>query len=515
MPRKTPSTNPRLLEPPPKVIQTSFNPAVVIETEGQELSANLGVIALREADQRLGWSEALAKKLHDGRREKSIRYPIRELVLERVQAMLSGNPTQDACDKQAHDPAARAAVWCRPGPRVADERLASQPTASRLQDALASPHNLEVLRQSTGDLVARHLFAAGEDRKVKTAALDIDAWPIIGYGKQEGLAYNDYYREKVFLPIVAMLAPNGHYDSPRQGDGIVHAKLYGGLTKTASERLDFIQAALPAAEACAECVIIRADAEFATLEEMNALAKAKKYFVMRHKNLEWIDALGAPFAVRPPGRPPAEGYRHVVDLGFALWHPEWEKPLRIIICVEDGPDEKGQLSVTPRVFFLVTNVPDSIFDADGVLEFYRQRGTFEARLGEWNAVVGANLSSAHLVENDVTLQLACLAFNFANLLRGELEAASDPRPEPPVNQAEGMGLGRFQEVFLCAVAVLARNGRRLVFQLSRGLGAWWLALWARFEKWNPSSRFPVPTPAYAREWVPPPAHSFHWFRPRL
>src|SRR5215469_15116121 len=186
MPRKAPTTNPQLFEPPPKIIRTTFNPAVVIETEGQELSATLGVVAVREADQRLGWSEALAKKLHDGRRQKSVRYPIRELILERVQAMLSGNPTQDACDKQAHDPAARVAGWCRSGPRVASERLASQPTIDRLQDILAQPQNLETLRQSTGDLVARHLFAAGGDRKIKTAALDIDPFPIIGYGEQEG-----------------------------------------------------------------------------------------------------------------------------------------------------------------------------------------------------------------------------------------------------------------------------------------------------------------------------------------
>lgn len=510
-----PSVNPRLFEPPPKVIRTTFNPAVLIETEGQEFSAILGALALREADQRLGWSEALAAKLHDPRRQDKVRYPMRELLLERLHVMVSGNPTQDTCDCQAHDPAARAAAWCRPGPRVADERLASQPTASRLQDTLADPRNLEILRQSAGDLVARHLFAAGQDRKVKTAALDVDALPIVGYGHQEGLAYNDYYREKVFLPLVAMLAPNGHYDSPRQGDGIVYAKLHGGLPKTASERLDFIRAALPAARACAECVILRADAEFATLEEMNALSNDGQYFVMRHKNVEWIEKLGAPFAVRPPGRPPSEGYHQVIDLGFARWHPEWEKPLRILVCVEDGPDELGRLSLTPRVFFLVANVPDSILDADETLEFYRQRGTFESRLGEWNAVVGANLSSERLVENDATLQLACLAFNFANLLRGELEAASDPRPAPPANQAEGMGLRRFQEVFLNVPGVVERRGRQLVFKLTRGLGAWWLALWGRFDKWLASPRFSAPSPVYARRWVPPPAHSFLWFRPRL
>jgi len=517
MPRK-PSLpkQPRLFEPPSKTIRPTFNPAVRIETEGQELSTNLGFLALREADHRLGFTNALAKKLLDPRRKKSVRYQLQELILENLWCLLSGNPTQDACDKQAHDPATRTAAWSRPGPRVADERHASQPTASRLIDALAKPHNLEALRHSVGDLVARHCFAAGKDRKVKFAALDIDAFRINGYGKQEGLAYNDYYGQKVFLPLIASFAPNGHYDSNRQGDGIVFAQLYGGSPKTADTRLAFIRQALPAAERLAECVVVRADAEFATLEEMNALSKDRKYFVTRHKNIGWIEKLGEPFAVRPPGRPPSEGYHFAVDLGFGLWNPEWTRPLRIIVCVEDGPNPKtGQLSLNPHVFFLVTNIPASVLDTDGTVEFYRGRGTFEDRIGEWKSVVGTSLSSPRLVENDAILQLSCIAFNFANLLRGELEAADDPRPNPPANQADGMGLGRFQEVFLHAAGALERRGRHLVFKLTRGLGAWWMALWRRFDKWTPSPRFPAPAPVYAREWVPPPEHSFHWFRPRL
>jgi hypothetical protein len=509
--------NDRLFPAPPKGLKTTFNPAVSIEIRGIELSGNVASLAVREVDQRLGWSQALDPKLIDPREQRKVRYTMQELIIERVASMANGHPTQDACDKQAHDPAVRAAVWNRPGPRVADERLGSQPTASRLIDALGTlPENLETLRQSTGDLVARHVFAAGQDRKIKTAALDVDAFPIDGFGNQEGLEYNDYYGRKVFLPLVAMLAPHGHYDSPRQGDGFVYAQLYGGLPKTAETRLDFIRRALPAANKIAECVIVRADAEFSTMEEMNGLNEDGQYFVMRHKNVGWIVELGAPYALRPPGRPPTEGYSHVVDLGFGMWNPSWKKPLRVIVCIEDGPEkDTGRLSLFPRVFFLITNVPVSVMNAEELLDFYRQRGTFECRLGEWKTVIGANLSSPALAENDATLQLACIAYNFANILRGELEAAKDPRPDPPANQADGIDLRRFQDEFLKGAGYLERNGRKLVYWLSAGIGVLWLALWGRLERWKPSSRFPVPTLPYARKWVSPPAHSFHAYNPRL
>ncbi len=505
----------RLFEPPAKPIRPTFNPSLVIDTEGREFTAHLGMVAYREADHRLGLTANLARQLTDPRDGRRVRYQMAELLRERIGGMLCGRPAQDHLDELAHDAALRSAAWDRPGPRVAAERLGSQPTASRLQDWLALlPGNLDRLREAPATVVARHLFAAGKDRKVKRAALDVDAFPIVGYGHQEGLAYNGHHQEKVFLPLVASFAPYGLYDGARQGNGIIRARLYGGLPKTAAVRLAFWREAFPAAEALAECVIGRADAEFATVEEMNGLAADGRYFVCRHKSLSWLKDLAAPHTVRPVGRPPSEGYHYTVDLGW-MTHGAWAQPLRVILCVEDGPDEQGQLSLEPRVFFLVANVPDAMISGDELLEFYRQRGTFEDRLGEWNAVVGANLSARAFAENEATLLLAFTAFNFANLLRNELEVAQDPRSQPPANQANGMDLGRFQQTFLNAVGSLERHGRQLIFRLTRGLGAWWTALWNQMEKWLPSPRFTTPAQPYARQWNPAPAHSFLWYHPRL
>ncbi len=52
--------------------------------------------------------------------------------------MSLGRKNQDDLDRLAHDPAMRMAVWNRPGEQVLEERLASQPTQSRLLDWLAT-----------------------------------------------------------------------------------------------------------------------------------------------------------------------------------------------------------------------------------------------------------------------------------------------------------------------------------------------------------------------------------------
>ena len=81
----------------------------------------------------------------------------------------------------------------------------------------------------------------------------------------------------------------------------------------------------------------------------------------------------------------------------------------------------GQLNLLPDYFFLVTNRPVEEISGEASLAHYRRRGTFEDRLGEFNATVGPRLSSPEFEENEATLLLALLAFNLASLLRGELE----------------------------------------------------------------------------------------------
>lgn len=88
--------------------------------------------------------------------------------------------------------------------QILDERLASQPTHSRLLDTLASiPENLESVRFGLADWVRRHLLASGRDRSVLHGTLDLDDIDAVVYGKQEGAEYNAYYGEKVYHPTEA------------------------------------------------------------------------------------------------------------------------------------------------------------------------------------------------------------------------------------------------------------------------------------------------------------------------
>ena len=215
--------------------ETTFNWSVKLRTRDLRLSSHGGALLLREADDRLGLVDSIAAGLHDPRRQDLIRYHLDELLRERAFTRALGYNVEDEVDLLAHDPAMRIATWNRPGDRVLDERSASQPTQSRVTRILSrSKQNVEALRSGLSDWVARHLRASGEGRAVVRGTLDIDSFPIGVYGNQEGGAYNGYYRERIYHPIVAAFAPEGDYDSSRLGDGFVHAMLRAGNVHTAS-----------------------------------------------------------------------------------------------------------------------------------------------------------------------------------------------------------------------------------------------------------------------------------------
>ena len=127
-----------------RLFDFSFNRSVKLRAETAHVTADAGVLLLREADHRLGVTP-LAARLRDNRDKRFVRYPMAELLRERLYAFALGFSRQDDADRLAHDPAFRTAVWDRPGCEVAKERLASQPTSSRLVSLLAGWHNREEL----------------------------------------------------------------------------------------------------------------------------------------------------------------------------------------------------------------------------------------------------------------------------------------------------------------------------------------------------------------------------------
>ena len=176
----------------------------------------------------------------------------------------------------------------------------------------------------------------------------------------------------------------------------------------------------------------------------------------------------------------------------------WSHSQRLILVVVDQPDPKsGQLNLIPNYFFLVTNLSEDKSDRWQVLEDYRQRGTFEDRLGEFKQTISPHLSSQSFVSNEATMLLGLLAYNLTSMLRIELE--------------DDLGgcwdLGRFQATVLRAGGRVVKGSRYLRVDITQCVVDFWQRLVQRIRQLRLPTIWPQPKGARRRPWVAPPRHA--------
>ena len=479
--------------------EPTFNRAVKIRSRDLRVTSDAGLLLLREVDQRLGLTASLAAKLHDPRRADLTRYDLRELLCERLFALAQGYRPCDDLDILAHDPALRLAAWDRPGGRALEERMASQPTQSRLLDILANfPKNQDALRFALGDWLGRHTLAAGSGRPLQRATIDLDSFPIEVHGSQAGAEYHGYYKKKIYNPLVATISHRGDFDSSRLGDGFLHARLRHGAVDSADEAVSFLHEAVAAARPFADALDVRFDSAFVEGHILDALTGMGVGFVGRVRNNSVLDRLADPYLVRPQGRPPKEGYQKIIDL-IPYQAESWHYGYRVILVVIDEPDQKtGQLELFPRHFFLVTSWSSEERSAEEILEHYRRRGTFEDRIGEFCGTVLPGLSSPRFEENEVQLLVSLLSYNLVSMIRGELESSGP----------NGWDLGRVQKTVLKAGARVVKSGRRVLIELSRAASVLWARVVEGIASWALPAHYGTPPSPRRRNWRPPPAHAF-------
>jgi hypothetical protein len=482
--------------------EPEFNRSVKVELGDERVTSDSGVLLLREIDHVLGLTESLADNLFDPRNQDKIRYQLVELLRERSYAMAMGYSAQDDLDRLAHDPAMRMAVWNRPGDSVLEERLASQPTHSRLIDILANNRdNLNALREALFDWNHRHLRSTGGDHAVMHATIDVDSFPIQVHGDQQGARHNKHYGDKVYHPLVASFSVDGDYDSAhsgnRLGNGFIHAVLRQGQVHTSKGCLRFMKNTLRKARDLGRCIDFRLDAGFTSGEVLDYLTDEKVRFCGRLKTNAVLERMAARHLCRPVGRPPAEGYEKLIELEYQA--ERWKHSQRVVLVVMDRPDPKtGQLNLAPKHFFIVTNRSKQERSAEDVVAHYRQRGTFEDRIGEFQGAIGVHLSSQEFADNEATFLMAMLAYNLSSQLRIELED----------ELGSCWDLSRFQKTVLKVGGRVVKHSRRLFLRVAKSVSSLWDRAIFRIRRLRLPARWRKLQGPRRASWTAPPAHSY-------
>ena len=178
-----PNCTPELFEFPSfdrRKIEASF--------EGGNVSSDGGVMLLREADRRLGLTEAFDAVLADPRDPEAIVHQQVDLLRQRIYGIAAGYEDLNDHDTLRHDLLWQSAV-------ERDQALASSPTLCRLEGradraAAVAMHRVLVER-----------FIATFPEAPTELVLDFDATDDRIHGLQEGRFYHGYYGDWCFLPL--------------------------------------------------------------------------------------------------------------------------------------------------------------------------------------------------------------------------------------------------------------------------------------------------------------------------
>jgi hypothetical protein len=161
--------------------------AVELNFDGGRLSSDAGVILLKDIDDQLGLTHALAAVLSDRRDARRIHFTPEDLLKQRVFQIAAGYEDANDSNPLRHDPIFKLLLDRLPetGPP-----LASQPTISRFEN-----------RVSRTELYRMDQFIASYDSPPKVIGLDVDDTEDRAHGEQEHIRYDGYYGGYCFLPF--------------------------------------------------------------------------------------------------------------------------------------------------------------------------------------------------------------------------------------------------------------------------------------------------------------------------
>jgi len=355
--------------------------------DGGDIVSDGGVLLLRQVDQRIGLTKAIARVFEDRRRRASIAHSMRDLLAQRIYGLCCG--WEDVCDHNVlrRDLAMQTALG------KVDE-LASAPTLSRLETSSTRAQAAAL----HGVLLDQ--FIASKGARPKELVLDIDATHMPLHGEQEKAHFHRYYDNYCYLPLYVFCGQDilACVLRPSSRDP---ASVLSALIKLIARRL---RQAWPRIR-----IIVRGDSGFCRPQALRRFEKwGLHYIVGLQKNSALLQRVElAELALADMYQKAGGKQRMVGEFTYAA--RSWDRPRRVIARLEH--DARG---ANPR--FVVTNLKGG---AKALYErVYCARGEAENRIKEAQLDLFGRRASCHKFQgNQLRLLLAAFAYTLMINLR--------------------------------------------------------------------------------------------------
>ena len=372
-------------------LRVNFDRKLKLEFHGVKVTSDAGLLAYREIDDTFDLTEMTANDLTDNRIGKNTQHSLAALLRQSIYSRLAGYEDTNDAERLSVDPVMRHVV----GERAKNKTAASVSQMGRFEtEILTQPKNLKVLINQPGQWVDQ----VHQCISIKEIILDMDSSDSPTFGKQEGSAYNGHFGYTCYHPLFVL----NHF-----GD-IERVLLRNGNVYSSDDWKSFLE---PVVERYRDEYLIRYFRGDAAFSDPNTYCfpETEDYFYairLKGNNILYkhIDHL----LTRPVGRPPK---RPIIRYySFQYQAASWSKSRRVVAKVEWHVDE-----LFPRIGFIVTNLR---WKSSNVVKFYNKRGTAEQWIEEGKYALKWTRQSCHdFVDNQVRLQLFCMAYNIGNFLR--------------------------------------------------------------------------------------------------
>ena len=179
-------------QPPPLLLTPVGNKTVEIDFDGGRLSSDAGLVLLKEIDDQLGLTRALAAVLADSRDARRIHFTPADLLKQRIFQIAAGYEDANDANTLRHDPICKLLLDRLP---ETGAPLASQPTISRFENSVS---RTEIYRMA---LVLMDQCIASYNSPPEVIVLDADDTEDRAHGEQEHIRYDGYYGGYCFMPF--------------------------------------------------------------------------------------------------------------------------------------------------------------------------------------------------------------------------------------------------------------------------------------------------------------------------
>jgi hypothetical protein len=374
---------------------------VQVEAALEQVTSDAGLLPIRLLDERLGWTAGFAAQLRDTRVGGA--HSMAEMVRQRVFGILADYPDQNDHDVLRADGLFKIIAGRRPD----DDDLASQPTLSRMENAVTAG---DLLRVKAWFL---EQFVASFAEPPRTLTLDIDVFDDPAHGQQQLTFFHGYYSQYQYLARAITCAENDQVVFPVLLFGTAHATLGADVD------LQMIVARLRAAWPDVR-IHLRADSGYATPAFIGACERLEVDYtigigmnaVLKRKSETTLEAAVSAWETTH------EPQRQFTALEYQTG--SWDAPRWTIVKCEAHAQGTNRRAV-------VTNRRGARVMPQGAYDEYADRGESENRNKELKCELKADRLSDHrYMANLFRLAMHTLAYNL--LVRARRLVADPPAP---------------------------------------------------------------------------------------